>query len=178
MLVSEIGVALHYLCIAAFAGSLIYAATSDIRSLEIPNRVSIIIAAAFLPAALITGLPISTIGLHYGIGIGVFAVGAFLFSRGLVGGGDVKLLAAVCIWWSIGDLGKYLITVALLGGLLALVTIVARKTPVLNRALPWLTDDSVSEQSIPYGVAIAIAGFVLFDKIPVLPTGLLNLFDG
>ena len=177
-MMSDILIALHYLCITAFSGALFYAGFSDIRSLEIPNRISIIIAASFLPAALITSLPGSLVALHYGIGIGIFTVGAFLFSRGLVGGGDVKLLSAVCIWFPISILGKYLIAVALLGGLLGVVTIIARKVPALNNTLPWLTDGKVSEQPIPYGVAIAIAAFMLFDKIPVLPSGLFNLFGG
>lgn len=89
----------------------------------------------------------------------MLAIGTFLFAKGAMGGGDVKLLAASCLWfdWSAG--WRMLLAVAIVGGLEAVLVILIRHLPwpdatrrraaLLRRAEP-----------LPYGIAIA-AGMAL-----------------
>src|SRR5690242_2681808 len=87
----------QWLCLAIFVIALGLAALHDLRFYLIPNRFCAAIAASFgLFAA--GGLPAAEIGAVLAAGIGLFAAGAILFARGLLGGGDVKLLAAVALW--------------------------------------------------------------------------------
>ncbi len=165
----------------AFPIALIYAALSDLRRLEISNWVSIVIALAFLPAALLAGLSPGGMVLHYAVGVALFAAGGLLFWRGLFGGGDVKLLAASGIWFQWDDLGLFLVVVALFGGLLALFILAAKKFIMASKALgnlPWLHGNGGLKQPIPYGIAIAAAALTLWFRLPVLPPFVTNALNG
>jgi prepilin peptidase CpaA len=142
-----------------------YAAVSDFRYYQIPNWLSAAVAVAFLPAALLGGIDSLTLGVHYGTGLALFAGGAILFTLGLLGGGDVKLLAAAGVWVGWAEIAPYLLFVALLGGALALIVLFLRrladKLPFLA-GVPWLSQHLVKEQDIPYGVAIGLAAIFMF----------------
>ncbi len=109
---------------------------------------------------------------HYAVGAGFLAVGIALFSRNLIGGGDAKLLAAAGVWIGPGDLWAYLGLVAVLGGVLAAVILIAQKNrgrlPFLN-AIPWLRNGEARTQPTPYGIAIGLAAVYLFYGNPVFP---------
>jgi len=173
---AQISTALHVLSISVFLVALLYAVVSDARTLEIPNWIPIATVLAFLPAALLSGMSGISIALHYGITLIIFAGGVVLFSKGLAGGGDVKFLAAVCVWWDVEQLGKYLIIVALLGGVLGLITILAGHMDRVRQMVPWLVADNALKQPIPYGIAISGGALIMFDAIPVLPAILTTLF--
>ncbi len=164
--------ALHWAAAAAYPLALAYAVVSDVRRLKIPNRASIVIAAAFLPAALLAGLEYSAIAVHYAVGAGLLGIGFIAFSRNLIGGGDVKLLAAAGIWSGTAQLGPYLVLVAVLGGVLAAAVLIARKlrkaAPFLD-AVGWLGSEDARMQPIPYGAAIGVAAIYLFTENPALP---------
>lgn len=152
--------------------TLICAAVSDLRHLEIANWVSIVIAIAFLPAAFLAEIPAADLAQHYGAGVALFVGGTVLFWLGMFGGGDVKLLAASGIWFEWGDLGLFLVAVALFGGLLALFILGVRKFGATFKTLerlPWLHESNGLNQPIPYGIAIAAAALTLCSRIPVLP---------
>ncbi len=142
-----------------------YAIISDFRYFVIPNWLSVLVAIAFLPAALLGGADFFTLAIHYGTGLGLFAGGAILFALGLVGGGDVKLLAAAGVWIGWAEIAPYLLFVALLGGALVLIVLclrrIASKLPSLAQA-PWLSQHLVKEQGIPYGVTIGVAAIFMF----------------
>ncbi len=164
--------ALHWAAAAAYPLALAYAVVSDVRRLKIPNRASIIIAAAFLPAALFAGLEPSAIAVHYAVGAGLLGIGFIAFSRNLMGGGDVKLLAAAGVWSGWAQLGPYLVWVAVLGGVLAAAVLIAHKlrkaAPFLD-AVGWLGGEDARTQPIPYGAAIGVAAIYLFIENPALP---------
>ena len=156
--------------VVLFPLTVLYAVVSDVRSLKIPNWAAICIAATFLPAALLGGLDLATIAIHYGIGAALLAAGMFLFIRGIVGGGDVKLLAAIAVWIGWDDLGLYLFLVALIGGALALVVIRRfSRNPSFLDSLPWLGRDPATTRVVPYGVAIGLAAILLFSRLAVVP---------
>ena len=159
--------------VVSFPLTVLYAVVSDFRALQIPNWAPISIAATFLPAALLGEIGLATIAVHYGIGVALLAAGTLLFTRGIVGGGDVKLLAAIAVWIGWDDLAPYLFLVALIGGALALAVMAVRRIsrmPSLLDSLPWLGRDPANTRVVPYGVAIGLAAILLFSRLAVVPS--------
>jgi prepilin peptidase CpaA len=160
----------QWILVVSFPLTVLYAVVPDIRSLKIPNWASIVITATFLPAALLGGIDLATIAIHYGIGAAVLALGTILFALGIVGGGDVKLLAAIAVWIGWEDLGLYLFLVAMTGGALALMIMIIRRfstIPPRLEAVPWLGRDPAATQVVPYGVAIGLAAVLLYFRLTV-----------
>ncbi len=86
-----------------------------------------------------------------------------LFALRWFGGGDSKLLAAAAPWIGIGTAFDYVIFVALAGGLLAAGLLMFRKTPLpATIARPWVLRLHSDGEGIPYGVALAAAGIILY----------------
>ena len=163
---------LHWLTAASYPLCLVYGVASDIRRLIIPNGTCILIAVMFLPTALLSNMAFADMAGHYGTGVGFLVVGIALFSRDLIGGGDAKLLAAVGVWVGPGDLWGYIGLVAVLGGILAGVILLAQKlqgTSILLSRIPWLRNKDAKTQPTPYGVAIGLAAVYLFLQNPALP---------
>ena len=96
-----------------------------------------------------------------GFAFAVFSVGAGLFWLGWLGGGDVKLLAALMLWIDVADAARFFVFVAVIGGILALAVLLLRSASRrFDRAarLRRLVD---SEEGLPYAVAIAGAGLLI-----------------
>jgi len=156
---------------AVFYIAIVFAMYSDVRSLTIPNWTSISIAAAFLPAALMMDLGFVKILMQYGIGIAAFLFGAIFFHFRMFGGGDVKLLAAICIWINPGILPTYLALVAIIGGIVALAILAMAKLPsaALHRVMPWIESAKGKNIQLPYGIAIGAAAITLPYFIAAFP---------
>ena len=107
---------LQLVLLCAFAGLAVAATVTDVRSFRIPNRISIAMVALY-GAYVLGGFADPRSGLLAG-GI-VFAAGVFMFSRGWMGGGDVKLLAAVSLWAGTGHVLPMLLIVTVTGGLMS-----------------------------------------------------------
>lgn len=176
----SLALVVHWLSAAVYPLAVLCAVVSDARRLLIPNWTSAAVAVAFLPAAITGGFGFAAIGLHYGIGLGLLAVGVLFFRLGALGGGDIKLLAAVGVWIGWDNLGPYLALVAALGGVLALAVMAAarlkRVWPALAR-IPWLGDGAVRSQALPYGVAIGAAAILLLARSPALPPAWAAVFN-
>ena len=174
--------ALHWLSAAVYPLALAWAVYSDSRRLMIPNGASIAITLSFLPAALLGGVGFTEIAWHYAVGLGLFLSGMFLFSRGFLVGGDVKLLAAAGVWIGGNDLGQFLILVTLIGGGLALAILVIRKFGgnwPWAESIEWLGDGpDAKTQPIPYGIAIGLAALLLLSRNPALPASWAGLLGG
>src|SRR5579862_5716140 len=89
----------------------------------------------------------------------VFALGAALFARGLIGGGDVKLLAAASLWAGATAVPMLLALTALFGGVVAaaFLTPLARLGAARRGTAGTLAG---GQTPIPYGVAIAAAALL------------------
>lgn len=147
--------------IAGFASLLVVAAFSDLATMTIPNWVSIVAVAAFPIVAWIAGLPAGAIGMHALTGALVFFAGFLLFCAGVLGGGDVKVLAAAAVWTGAAAFGPFAMWTALAGGALALAILAARRFAAPSSAFPaFLNRLLARENGIPYGVAIAFGGIV------------------
>ena len=88
--------------------------------------------------------------------VAVLLLGTVAFSAGVLGGGDVKLLAALGLWLDIRGAVWFLAAVFLAGGLLALLLIAGRL--ILRR--PRSKDRG--KRRFPYGIAIAAGAVISF----------------
>ena len=150
---------IDWLAIVALLTALVAAAMSDAVTFLIPNRYAAAIGAAFLVYAL--GKPLA-VWLHgFEAAALLLAAGVLLFDRGILGGGDVKLLAAIALWTGLDDLPLLLVVTGLAGGALALAHLspLHRLMPARPGAAP-LGDDLRSRlrRPVPFGVAIALGG--------------------
>lgn len=150
--------------------ALIWAMVSDIMRLEIPNSIPIILIVAYLFAAVVMELEYLTILQQLAIGAGALIVGLGLFAAGILGGGDVKLLAGCVPWLGLDQLPVFFLLMALAGGLLALATLLLRRFSfnAAWRRSRWFDQLSKGQQKIPYGLAIGCAGLVVTPNIPIL----------
>ncbi len=142
-----------------------YAAISDMLSMTIANRVSLLLVATFLILAPLTGMTWNDYGWHLAAGVVVLSVTFTLFAIGGMGGGDAKLLAATALWMGFGqELMQYLVYSAALGGLLTMLILVYRRSPLSvytghNIFLRNLADRDVG---IPYGIALGLGGIATY----------------
>jgi len=157
--------------LAAYVFPLVLAGLSDLRSLRIPNWLTGGFALAFVPTALAFGGGAVDWISHFAAAAAVFLGAAILFALRLMGGGDVKLLAAVALWIGLGALLPFLVLTAVIGGGLAAVVLLLRASIVqaaLARVLPRLADVVRKKMPVPYGVPIAIAGLLMLPSMAFL----------
>lgn len=144
--------------LAASAAVFVWAAVSDARRYLIPNAASLLLAGLFAAFAISTPSDILVLG-HVLAGTAAFAVGAGLFHGGLMGGGDVKLLAAATLWAGPAHAADLLLVTALAGGLLGGGMLLARR--LARRTAPAPSGEAVAramQARLPYGIAIAAGG--------------------
>lgn len=148
-----------------FPFCMVFAAVSDMLSMTIANRVSILLVATFALVAPFTGMEWSTYGMHFAAGALVLLVTFGLFAIGGMGGGDAKLLAATAVWMGFGiELVAYLVYAAFLGGLLTLALVVYRSSSVSALAgnNPFLRHFADRKAGIPYGIALGLGGLLVY----------------
>ncbi|TCL72008.1 prepilin peptidase [Rhizobium sp. BK251] len=146
------------------------AAFFDLFTMTIPNRVSLILVAAFLVVAPFLGLGYQVIGMHLLGGLIVLSVCFCLFALNVMGGGDAKLLSAAAVWFGLtSSLLIFLIDVAYVGGALTLLILAVRwrATTILALGLP-VPNSILMAKKIPYGIAIAIGGFMAYPNSPLM----------
>lgn len=153
-------------------GSVIFAfvAYSDLRTRLIPNEFIVgILALACLRIAL-SGDPTSA--LYTLVATAALAVATFLlFWRGLLGGGDVKLMVSTSFLIGYHDVLGFLFVMSVSGGLIAVAMLASER---LKRRAAAAAAQEIPETSarltVPYGVAISVAGFMTL-LVQSLPTG-------
>lgn len=152
-----------YGLLMVFPVVMILAALSDLFTLTIPNRLSIILVAVFFPVAYLAGLSLESVGMHVLAGFGILVVGFMLFTTGTLGGGDAKLMAAAGLWVGVGPLSQFFLYCALIGGALAVAILLYRRLPETALAGPqWALRLHEKKTGIPYGIAIAGAALMAF----------------
>ena len=118
----------HDFLLVALAALLLFAAFTDIRRRQIDN---------WLNAALVVGAPLfwwasglslwPGVAIQIGLALGTFVVLAGLFALRAMGGGDVKLLTALALWFPWQAILSLVVLMALLGGVVTLVTVIHHK---------------------------------------------------
>jgi prepilin peptidase CpaA len=147
-----------------FPAMMAFAASSDLLTMTISNRVSLILIGGFFVLATMTGMPLAEIGTHVGASAIVLAAAFVFFARGWIGGGDAKLAAATALWLGFDQLLNYVILASLFGGLLTLLVMRFRLVP-LPRWLEnqeWINRLHRMDSGIPYGIALALAALVIY----------------
>jgi len=150
--------------------ALIAVGICDLRFRKIPNGLIAAIAATGILHALVAGGPRAVVASVLGAIAGL-ALLAWPFSRGFLGGGDVKFLAALGAWIGVVGVLRALLVGSLLGGVLSLVFLVRltrkERTDVGvalssfarsgDLAVP-APEELSAARGIPYAVALAAGG--------------------
>ncbi len=147
-----------------FPALMAFAASSDLFTMTISNRVSLVLVGGFFALALVTGMPAMTIATHVGAGALVLAITFTFFAFGWIGGGDAKLAAATALWLGFDQLLNYGIYASLLGGLLTLIIIRFRLMPLPAPLAEqeWAKRLHRMDSGVPYGIALAIAALMIY----------------
>jgi prepilin peptidase CpaA len=143
-----------WILILSLAVGLGLAAWFDWRSRTIPNWLNGAIALLAIPFWWASGLALwPDVAAQIGVALAVFALFAIAFHFGAMGGGDVKMVAAVALWLPLGAVLKLLVIMSLAGGLLTIALLI-----------PHRVAKAAGQPEIPYGIAIAFAGFWLLSE--------------
>jgi prepilin peptidase CpaA len=147
-----------------FPAMMAFAASSDLLTMTISNRVSLILIGGFFVLATMTGMPLAEIGTHVGAAAIVLAAAFVFFARGWIGGGDAKLAAATALWLGFDQLLNYVILASLFGGLLTLLMMRFRLVPLPQwlENQEWVNRLHRMDSGIPYGIALALAALVIY----------------
>ena len=130
---------------------LIVAAVIDTRTFTISNGLNAAIALLAPIYWLAAGLdPWPGMAIQLAVATGVFALFAVTFFIGMMGGGDVKLAAALALWFPPVATLKLLVLMSIAGGVLTVLVLVVHR---LRRR--------EGTPEIPYGVAIAFGGLAI-----------------
>ncbi len=143
--------------VVVLAALLLAAGIEDARTREIANAKN---AAIALLAPLwwwAMGLGWGDVGVQLLVAAIVLAVFVAAFACGWMGGGDVKMIAALALWLPLGGLLQMLMVMSVLGGAITLVMMMERR---------WRR--RIDPVEVPYGVAIAAAALLALPA--VLPT--------
>jgi prepilin peptidase CpaA len=127
------------------------AAYGDVKRLRIPNTLVAAVAALGLFRLIALGdlnVALYTVGASVIVFIAVF----LLFWRGLVGGGDAKLMTATALLVGYHDLFNFLVLMSICGALVSLA--------ILVKPRPSEQLQPKARLAVPYGVAIAGGGIV------------------
>jgi prepilin peptidase CpaA len=150
------------------------AACSDLLTMTIPNRLSVVLIASFALIAPFSGLSMHDILMHFGAGGAVFAACFVLFAFNNMGGGDAKILTASSIWFGFNDsLINYLAYVSILGGFLSIIILMMRTQHnlILAYGIP-IPETMLHKKKVPYGIAIGAAALMAYPMSPIVKLAL------
>ena len=146
--------ALTEMMLGILALLLLVAAVIDVRTYTISNRLNLAVALLAPLYWWSVGIPLwPDVAIQLALGAGVFILFALAFYAGVMGGGDVKLAAAVALWFSPATTLKFLVFMSIAGGVLTLLVVGLHKL----RKRPGRSE-------IPYGVAIAVGALAILTQ--------------
>lgn len=139
------------LLMALLALLLVVAAVIDVRTFTISNRLNFVVAVLAPLFWWSIALPLwPGIAAQLAVASGVFVLLALAFYAGVMGGGDVKLAAALALWFEPAATVRFLIYMSLAGGVVTLAFAAIHRMRKKD-----------GKPEIPYGVAIAIGGLAI-----------------
>lgn len=142
--------------IAILCALVVAAGVQDLFKLRISNAFPIGVLLAALAAILMRGWAIELWQNFAVFGL-LLGLGTLLFAGGHMGGGDVKLFAAVGLWTDFEHALLLIPAVLLTGGVLALLLLSRRLIPAPAAAI----GRRPKSKKVPYGVAIAIGTLIV-----------------
>ncbi len=145
---------------------LVMAAWRDIATRTIPDTIGLLLLATGGLMRIREGP--SALALSAGIALLLFALLLITYARGLLGGGDVKLMTAIAVGLSPFDCYRFVMATAITGGLMGICYLLLSRrlsgryepnhTSLLNRVGAIECWRIRRRASLPYGVAIAAGG--------------------
>ena len=140
--------------LGTLAAILVVAAVIDIRTFTISNRLNLTVALlAPVYWVSVSLAPWPGVPVQIAAGATVFILLAAAFYAGMMGGGDVKLAAALALWFPPSVTVQFLVVMSLAGGALTI------------GLLAWHRARSrEGRPKIPYGVAIAFGGLTILTQ--------------
>jgi prepilin peptidase CpaA len=151
-----------------FPAMMAFAASSDLITMTISNRISLILIGGFFVLAVMTGMPLAEIGMHLAASAVVLLCAFAFFAFRWIGGGDAKLAAATALWFGFDQLLNYVLIASLLGGVLTLAIMRFRLMPLPGFLAnqEWAKRLHRMDADIPYGIALALAALVIYPDTP------------
>ncbi|MGY3492296.1 prepilin peptidase CpaA [Bradyrhizobium sp. USDA 4502] len=144
---------------------LLYVATIDIATRLISNEICLALAFLGIAAQLLAPMQLAQALIVVAI---LFLVLLVIYQRGMIGGGDVKLLVALAIGLPLTGVIQLLTATALAGGVLAALHLMMRRLPqprlapagssLIRRVYAVERWRHLRHAPLPYGVAIASGG--------------------
>jgi prepilin peptidase CpaA len=145
--------------LGVLAVALVYACIDDWRRRIIENWLTAGIALAAPLLWWANGFTLGGIGIQIAMAAVLFLIFMIFFMLGMMGGGDVKLIGALALWFPLGIMVSLLAVMAIIGGALTLGMMVRHKMRKEEAPL-----------EVPYGIAIALAGLWAIWSLFNLPT--------
>ena len=157
-----------------FPAMMAFAASSDLLTMTISNRVSLILLGGFFALVPAGGMGAADVLSHLGAGCVVLVLAFGLFARGWIGGGDAKLAAVTALWLGFDHLLSYVLYASLLGGALSVALLQFRMAPLPDRLARngWLQRLHAHDAGVPYGVALAAAALAVYPHTQLMTFGL------
>ncbi len=155
------------------AGVLGWLASVDLRTRRLPTTGVAVVAVLFPADAILLGMPVAEMGIHLAIALLILLVGIALFAARMLGGGDVKLAAAIFLWVGMAGFMPALTLVSVVGTVVGFISLATRRlspdteTHGVRRLLALFS----GVRGVPYGIALAIGGataIVLPAALPLL----------
>jgi prepilin peptidase CpaA len=154
-----------------FPALMAFAASSDLFTMTISNRLSLALVGGFAVLTVFSGMSLPVIGLHLAAGALVLVISFVLFTQGWIGGGDAKLAAATALWFGFDYLFDYLVYASIFGGVLTLLILQFRHMvlPGFLAKQPWIERLHERSGGVPYGIALAAAALVVYPHTGWMP---------
>ncbi|WP_197062771.1 prepilin peptidase [Bosea sp. UNC402CLCol] len=152
-----------------FPFAMAYAASSDLVSMTISNRLCLALLVGFALCATLLHLNMSQIGWHLAAGVLVLSVAFGFFAMGWIGGGDAKFAATTALWFGFDRLMDYLTLAGILGGVLTILILMVRSRPLPAPAASWGWAKRLHapNEGVPYGIALAFAALIVLPETTI-----------
>ena len=149
-----------------FPALMAFAASSDLFTMTISNRVTLVLVAGFAALALASGMSAADAMSHVAAAATVLAVTFVFFARGWIGGGDAKLAAATALWLGFDHLMAYLLYASIFGGILTVLLLQLRAVPLPGflAGQEWAQRLHREDSGVPYGIALAAAALLIYPE--------------
>jgi len=156
-----------------FPALMAFAASSDLLTMTISNRVTIVLVAAFFVMAMFTGMTLDALAWHVAAAFAVLTVTFVFFAQGWIGGGDAKLAAATALWLGFDHLLPYVVYASIFGGVLTLALLRFRQLPLpaVLAEQTWVQRLHDAQGGVPYGIALAAAALLIYPETAWMQPG-------
>ncbi|ODA66386.1 Type IV leader peptidase family protein [Methyloligella halotolerans] len=161
---------LNFLILTIFPACMALAASMDLITMTVPNRIPVALVIGFICLAPLVGLTLPEIGLQVAFAIAALVIGFGMFAMGWIGGGDAKLFAATVLWLNPAALVTYTMLSAILGGALTLMLLMYRSYPLpaFLMSQDWVARLHEPREGVPYGIALAAGGLIAYAQTPFM----------